>query len=113
MLKFSAAALCVLVTTFHAARPPLRWSREAKLRATWNGSLKLVDTVAPSPTWRVTMLSAASSVIGSKRLTNDGWSPGSITTASEMKNRSNFPRSAIRAMAVITGRLQLVVNAPS
>jgi hypothetical protein len=39
--------------------------------------------------------------------------PGSITTASEMKNRSNFPRSAIRAMDVITGRLQLVVNAPS
>ena len=50
---FSAAALCVLVTTFQAARPPQRWSRDAKLRATWKGSLKLVDTVAPSPTCRV------------------------------------------------------------
>jgi hypothetical protein len=68
----SAEALCVLVTTFHAARPPLRWSSDAKLRATWKGSLKLVDTVAPSPMWRVAMLSAASSVIGSKRLTNEG-----------------------------------------
>src|SRR5215831_18646523 len=38
---------------------------------------------------------------------------GSITTASEMKNRSNFPRSAISATDFITGRLQLVANAPS
>ena len=33
-----------------------------------NGSLKLVETVAPSPTCCVTMPSAASSVIGSKRV---------------------------------------------
>jgi hypothetical protein len=50
LLKFSAVALLVLVTTFQAARPPLRWSRDANARATWYGSPKLVDTVAPSPT---------------------------------------------------------------
>ena len=103
----------MLVTTFQAARPPQRWSSDAKARATWNGSLKLVETVAPSPMCCVTMPSAASSVIGSNRLMKDGWSPGSITTASEMKNRSNFPRSAMLAIDFITGRLQLVVNAPS
>ena len=27
------------VTRFQPARPPLRWSRKANLRATWNGSL--------------------------------------------------------------------------
>ena len=67
---------CVLVTTFQAARPSLRWSSDAKARATWNGSPKLVETVAPSPMWRVTVLSAASSVIGSNRLTNDGMVAG-------------------------------------
>jgi hypothetical protein len=30
-----------------------------------------------------------------------------------MKNRSNFPRSAMLAIDFITGRLQPVVNAPS
>jgi hypothetical protein len=72
-----------------------------------------VDTVAPSPICRVTMLSAANNVIGSKRLTKEGWSPGSITTESEMKRRSNFPRSAMRAIDSITGKLELVAYAPS
>ena len=59
------------------------------------------------------MLSAERRVSGSNRLTNDGWSPGSIASPSEMKNRSNFPRSAVRAMVCITGRLQLLMSAPS
>ncbi len=33
-LKFSAALLAELVTTFQAARPLLKWSIEAKVRAT-------------------------------------------------------------------------------
>ena len=45
----SAALALELVTTFHAARPPLMWSIEPKMRATLNGSEKLVETVAPRP----------------------------------------------------------------
>jgi hypothetical protein len=67
-----------------------------------NGSLKLVDTVAPSPTCLVTMPSADKSVIGSKRLRNDGWSPASMTEESEIKNRSNLPRSAMLAIDCMT-----------
>jgi len=59
------------------------------------------------------MLIAASSVMGSNREMNEGWSPGSIASPSEMKNRSNFPRSAICAIDCITGKLQLDVIAPS
>src|SRR5260370_21733613 len=61
----------------------------------------------------VSMPSADRSVIGSKRLRNDGWSPASMTEESEMKNRSNLPRSAIVAIDCMTWMVQLVVNAPS
>ena len=80
-----------LVTTFHAARPPLMWSIEPKTRATLYGSEKLVETVAPSPIWVVQAASAVISVVGSKRHRNDGWSVGSIAIESEMNSRSNLP----------------------
>ena len=48
-LKLSAAVSCELVTMFQAARPPLIWCSVAKVRATLKGSLKLVETVPPSP----------------------------------------------------------------
>ena len=54
----------------------------------------------------VTMLSADSSVSGSNRLTNEGWSLTSIASPSETKNRSNLPRSAMLAIDCITGMLQ-------
>ena len=57
---------------FHAARPPEMLCSVMNVRATSNGSLKLVDTVAPSPTWRVTAAKAAISVVGSKRDTKAG-----------------------------------------
>jgi len=41
------------------------WSSDANLRATWYGSLKLVDAVATRPMRCVTAASADSSVIGS------------------------------------------------
>ena len=53
------------------------------------------------------------SVVGSKRETKEGWSPVSKASPSEMKKRSNLPRSAMRAMSCITGQLQLLVVAPS
>ena len=83
------------------------------MRATLNGSLKLVDSVAPSPTWVVPIASAVISVVGSKRHRKDGWSPGSITIESEMNKRSNLPRSAIRAISWITGSCMWLVAAPS
>ena len=58
-------------------------------------------------------ISAAISVVGSKRVMNDGWSPRFIATESEMKNRSNLPRSAIWAPSTTTGQLQLLAAAPS
>ena len=72
LLKFAAAALWELVTMFHAARPPEMLCSVMNVRATSNGSQKLVDTVAPSPTWRVTAAKAAISVVGSKRDTKAG-----------------------------------------
>jgi hypothetical protein len=61
----------------------------------------------------VTVLSAPSNVKGSRREMKDGWSPVSIDTASETKNRSNFPRSAVCAIESMTGQLALLVKAPS
>jgi hypothetical protein len=75
--------------------------------------LKLVETVAPSPIWLVEALSTDISVVGSKRHRNDGWSPGSITSPSEMNKRSNRPRSAIRPISSITASSLLLVAAPS
>lgn len=51
---------------FQPARPPLRWSSEANFRATWKGSLKVVETVAISPMCSVATASAESRVSGSK-----------------------------------------------
>ncbi len=102
-----------LVTTFHAARPPLMWSIEPKMRATLYGSEKLVETVAPSPTCVVQAASAEIRVVGSKRHRNDGWSVGSIAIESEMNSRSNLPRSAMRAISCITGSSMCEANAPS
>jgi len=62
--------------------------------------------------WRVTVLSAAINVVGSKRETKEGWSPGSMARLSETKNRSSFPRSAVRAMEESTAALALLVVAP-
>jgi len=73
------------------------------MRATLKGSLKLVETVAPSPICLVTADSAVIKVVGSKRHRNEGWSVGSITIASEMNRRSNLPRSAMRAISWMTG----------
>lgn len=56
------------MTRFHAARPSLRWSSEASFRATWYGSLYVVDTVAASPMCSVRCESAPSSVKGSVRM---------------------------------------------
>src|SRR5262245_55735135 len=53
------------------------------------------------------------SVVGSKRHRNDGWSPGSMTSPSETNTRSNFPRSACRAISWMTDRSLLLVAAPS
>jgi hypothetical protein len=61
----------------------------------------------------VVQLSAAISVVGSKRQMNDGWSSGFIASASEMNTKSNFPRSACRAMSWMTERSLLLVAAPS
>src|SRR5919198_1382472 len=71
-LKLSAALLEELVTTFHAARPLLMWSIEANVRATWYGSPKVVETVAPRPMRRVDALSAEINVVGSKRHRKEG-----------------------------------------
>ena len=102
-----------MVTTFHAARPPLRWSIELNTRATLYGSAKLLETVAPSPICVVHIESAVIKVVGSNRQRNDGWSPGSITIESEMNSRSNLPRSAMRAISCITGSSIWLVAAPS
>ena len=83
------------------------------MRATLNGSEKLVETVAPSPTCVVQAASAVISVVGSKRHRNEGWSVGSIAIESEMNSRSNLPRSAMRAISCITGSSMWVVKAPS
>src|SRR5262245_2148057 len=112
-LKLSAALPAELVTTFQAARPRVRWSIEANVRATWYGSPKLVETVAPRPMCRVEAESAEMSVVGSKRQRNEGWSPGSMTSPSETNKRSNFPRSAWRAISWIAARSLLLVAAPS
>lgn len=50
---------------FQPARPLLMWSREANFRARWNGSLKVVETVAMSPMCSVTAAMAESRVSGS------------------------------------------------
>src|SRR5262245_49673190 len=113
MLKLSAAFSLLLVTTFQATRPLLRCCRDWNTRATVKGSLKLVDPVAPRPTCRVTRLRAATVVVGSKRVWNDGWSLGMDARLSAMKNRSNLPRSAMRAPASTIGQLQLLSAAPS
>ena len=116
-LKLSAAFGLELVTTFQAARPPLIWSIEAKMRATLYGSLKLVETVAPRPICVVAALSTEISVVGSKRHRNEGWSPGSITSPSETNSRSNLPRSAMRRdlldhrQLVVAGRGAVVTPA--
>lgn len=54
----SASASPAEVTMFQPARPPLMWSREANLRATWKGSLYVVETVAMSPTWSAILASS-------------------------------------------------------
>ena len=54
---------------FQPARPSLIWSSEAKRRATWYGSSKVVDAVAIRPIRSVTIASADSSVIGSNEVT--------------------------------------------
>ena len=61
----------------------------------------------------VAALSTDMRVVGSKRHRNEGWSPGSMTSPSEMNNRSNLPRSAIRAISWITESWLLLVAAPS
>ena len=83
------------------------------MRATLNGSEKLVETVAPRPICVVQAASAVISVVGSKRHRNDGWSPGSITIELEMNSRSNLPRSAMRAISWMTGSCIWLVAAPS
>src|SRR5258708_4117590 len=113
MLKLSAAFGELLVTTFQATRPWLKCCSDWKVRATVKGSLKLVETVAPRPTRRVTRLKAATVVVGSKRVWNEGWSFRADTRLSAMKNRSNLPRSAMRAPASTIGQLQLLSAAPS
>ena len=102
-----------LVTTFHAARPPLMWSIEPNIRATLNGSEKLVETVAPRPTCVVQPASAVIRLVGSKRHMNDGWSVGSIDMESEMNSRSNFPRSEMRAISCISRSCMCELKAPS
>ena len=69
MPKFSEAFGLEVVTTFHAARPPLMWSSEANRRATWKGSSYVVEPVAIRPRCSVTAASAGSSVIGSNEVT--------------------------------------------
>ena len=91
---------------FQPARPWLRWSSEANLRATWKGKLKLVEAVAMRPMLRVTADSAASRVMGSKlatywatRPTASG-SPGRTLWLSARKMASIFAASAIRASSM-------------
>ena len=83
------------------------------MRATLNGSEKLVETVAPRPTRVVQAASAVIRVVGSKRHRNEGWSVGSIAIELEMNSRSNLPRSEIRAISCITGSSMWEVKAPS
>ena len=85
---------------FHAARPPLMWSSEAKRRATWNGASKVVEPVAIRPMCSVTIASADSRVNGSNEVTvwlRFSASIGMFSTArwSAMKNASNRPRSSV------------------
>ena len=101
------------MTTFQATRPWLKCCSDWNVRATVKGSLKLVETVAPRPTRRVEMLRAATVVVGSKRVWNEGWSSKEDARLSEMKNRSNLPRSAMRAPASTIGQLQWLSAAPS
>src|SRR6516162_10721639 len=59
------------------------------------------------------MLRAATAVVGSKRVWKDGWSLREQARLSEMKKRSNLPRSAMRAPASSMDQLQLLSHAPS
>lgn len=99
--KFSPVKASEEVTTFQAARPPLTWSRVANLRASSNGSLKVVLTVAASPRCSVTPAGALSTVIDSGRpTTSRSWIRPLCSRSrkpSARKKKSNSPRSAVRA----------------
>jgi hypothetical protein len=69
LLKFSASVALPEVTTFQPARPPLMRSSEANLRATPNGSSKLVDAVHTRPMLRVNPANAESKANGSIQAT--------------------------------------------
>lgn len=99
--KFSPVKASKLVTTFHAARPPLRWSSVASRRATSYGSLKVELTVAASPRWVVTAARAERTVSDSGRpTTSRSWMrpfASRSRSPSARKKKSNFPRSAVWA----------------
>ena len=82
---------------FQPARPPLMWSSEANLRATWKGSLYVVDAVAISPMWSVTAARAASSVSGSSPPSALCRTLPSRARPSARNTESSLPRSAIVA----------------
>jgi hypothetical protein len=64
MLRASASV--VEVTTFHAIRPPERWSRLSIVRAIEYGGRNVVDIVAPRPRWVVAAAAAETTTTGSR-----------------------------------------------
>ena len=84
------------VTTFHPARPPEMWSKDASILAAWNGVKNVVDTVHTRPTRSVARAIADSAVRGSRL--QRGPPETSPTLCPSAKNTaSNRPRSAVRA----------------
>ena len=117
MPKFSAASGLAVVTRFHPARPLLRWSSEANLRAMMYGCSNVVDAVAISPSRSVTTASAGSSVSGSNEVTvalRFSASTGMFSTArwSAMKKASNLPRSSVWANRLRWAKLKFASGQP-
>ncbi len=84
----------------HPARPPLIWSSEAKRRAMWYGSSKVVEAVAMRPMCSVTIANADRGVSVSKEVAvalRLNAAIGMFSTArwSAMKNASKQPRSGV------------------
>ena len=84
------------VTTFQPARPPEMWSRDASIRAAWNGVKNVEDTVHTRPMRSVARAIADSAVSGSR----DQWGPPDTSPTlwpSAKNTASNRPRSAVCA----------------
>ena len=98
MLWLRASSSVIEVTTLIPARPREMWSRLASIRAAWNGSQKVLETVVTSPIRSVARASAVSTVSGSSVQAGPRSTPAvPIDWPSARKSASSRPRSAIRA----------------